>query len=60
MGVTIQQVLTDNGMSFRSGLFGETCLELGIGQRFTRAYRREDQRQDREFHTVPLRLSMSR
>ena len=25
MGVTIQRVLTDNGMSFRSGLFGEAC-----------------------------------
>ena len=39
MGVTIERVLTDNGMSFRSGLFGEACLELGIGQKFTRAYR---------------------
>lgn len=39
MGVTVERVLTDNGMSFRSGLFGEACLELGIGQKFTRAYR---------------------
>lgn len=31
--------MTDNGMSFRSGLLAETCLELGIGQKFTRAYR---------------------
>ena len=39
IGVQIQRVLTDNGMSFRSGLFAEACLELGIGQKFTRAYR---------------------
>ena len=38
-GVPVQRVLTDNGMSFRSGLFGEACLELGITQKFTRAYR---------------------
>ena len=37
--VPIQRVLTDNGMSFRSALFGEACLELGITQKFTRAYR---------------------
>lgn len=35
----MQRVLTDNGMSFRSRLFGEACLELGITQKFTRAYR---------------------
>ncbi len=39
LGVPIERVLTDNGMSFRSGLFGQTCLELGISQKFTRAYR---------------------
>ncbi|MBN9342454.1 MAG: transposase [Comamonadaceae bacterium] len=39
LGVPIQRVLTDNGMSFRSGLFGQACLELGITQKFTRAYR---------------------
>ena len=38
-GVPVQRVLTDNGMSFRSGLFGEACLEPGITQKFTRAYR---------------------
>jgi transposase InsO family protein len=37
--VPIQRVLTDNGMSFHSALFSETCLELGITQKFTRAYR---------------------
>ncbi len=38
-GVPVQRILTDNGMSFRSGLFAEACLELGITQKFTRAYR---------------------
>jgi len=39
LGVPIQRVLTDNGKAFRSGLFAATCLELGISQKFTRAYR---------------------
>jgi transposase InsO family protein len=39
LGVPIQRVLTDNGLSFRSALFGAACLELGISQKFTRAYR---------------------
>jgi transposase InsO family protein len=38
-GVPVQRVLTNNGMAFRSGLFAEACLELGITQKFTRAYR---------------------
>lgn len=38
-GVPIQRVLTDNGMSFHSAMFSEACLELGITQKFTRAYR---------------------
>jgi transposase len=37
LGVPVQRVLSDNGMSFRSGLFGEACLELEITQKFTRA-----------------------
>lgn len=39
LGVPIQRVLTDNGMAFRSGLFSQACLEMGITQKFTRAYR---------------------
>lgn len=39
LGVPIQRVLTDNGMAFRSAAFSEACLELGITQKFTRAYR---------------------
>ena len=37
--VTIQRVITDNGKCFHSALFGAACLELGIAQKFTRAYR---------------------
>lgn len=37
--VPVQRVLTDNGKSFHSYLFGAACLELGIAQKFTRAYR---------------------
>lgn len=38
-GVPVQRVLTDNGLAFRSSLFAEACLELGVTQKFTRAYR---------------------
>ena len=37
--VPIQRVITDNGKCFHSALFGASCLELGIAQKFTRAYR---------------------
>ena len=37
--VPIQRVMTDNGKCFLSGLFGAACLELGIAQKLTRAYR---------------------
>ncbi|MCK7498775.1 MAG: IS481 family transposase, partial [Comamonadaceae bacterium] len=39
LGVPIQRVLTDNGLAFRSSGFAAACLELGISQKFTRAYR---------------------
>jgi transposase InsO family protein len=39
LGVPIQRLLTDNGPAFRSGAFGAACLELGITQKFTRAFR---------------------
>jgi len=37
--VPIQRVITDNGKAFHSAAFAQACLELGIQQRFTRAYR---------------------
>jgi transposase InsO family protein len=39
LGVTIQRVLTDNGPAFHSATFATACLERGITQKFTRAYR---------------------
>jgi transposase InsO family protein len=39
LGVTIQRLITDNGPAFRSAPFGEACLEHGITQKFTRAFR---------------------
>lgn len=39
LGVPIQRVITDNGPAFHSAAFAGTCLELGIAQKFTRAYR---------------------
>lgn len=38
-GITVERLLTDNGGAYRSLIFATTCLELGISQRFTRAYR---------------------
>ena len=37
--VPVQRVISDNGKCFHSALFGAACLELGIAQKFTRAYR---------------------
>ena len=39
LGVAIKRLLTDNGSAFRSKVFRQACLELGIRHRFTRAYR---------------------
>ncbi len=39
LGVSVQRVLTDNGPAFHSFAFRDGCLELGIKQKFTRAYR---------------------
>ena len=39
LGITVRRVLTDNGPAFRSRDFASACRALGIGHRFTRAYR---------------------
>jgi transposase InsO family protein len=39
LGVRLKAVLTDNGSAFRSNAFRGACAELGLKQRFTRAYR---------------------
>jgi transposase InsO family protein len=37
-GITVERVLSDNAKSYHSGLWRDTCLELGIGRRYTRPY----------------------
>ena len=39
LGICVQRVITDNGGAFRSSAFAQACLEAGIAQRFTRAFR---------------------
>jgi transposase InsO family protein len=39
LGITVRRLLTDNGNAFRSKAFAAACLQLGIGHKFTRAYR---------------------
>lgn len=39
LGVKVQRLITDNGPAFHSHTFGNACAELGIKQKFTRAYR---------------------
>lgn len=38
LGVTIREVLTDNGSCYHSRLFAQACRDLGIRHRFTRPY----------------------
>jgi transposase InsO family protein len=38
LGVQIREVLTDNGVSYRSKIFAATCSELGLKHRRTRPY----------------------
>jgi transposase InsO family protein len=37
-GITIERVLSDNAKAYHSRLWIDTCLELGIGRRYTRPY----------------------
>ena len=38
LGVTIREVLTDNGVGYRAKSFAATCAELGLRHRRTRPY----------------------
>ena len=38
LGVTVREILTDNGSCYRSGHFAQTCRELGVRHRFTKPY----------------------
>jgi transposase InsO family protein len=37
-GITVERVLSDNAKSYHSRLWRDSCLELGIGRRYTRPY----------------------
>ena len=37
-GITIERVISDNAKAYHSGLWCDTCAELGIGRRYTRPY----------------------
>ena len=39
LGITVRRVLTDNGSPFMSRVWRDTCAELGISHKRTRAYR---------------------
>lgn len=54
LGVPIHRVLTDNGMSLRSGQSCAACLVLGITQNFARAYRPKELQVSAKATTVPM------
>jgi len=37
-GIAVERVLTDNAKAYHSHLWRDTCLELGVGRRYTRPY----------------------
>jgi transposase InsO family protein len=39
LGITVRRVLTDNGSPFKAHAWRDTCVELGIAHKRTRAYR---------------------
>ena len=39
LGIVVQRFITDNGAAFRSTAFAGACLDNGIAQKFTRAFR---------------------
>ena len=49
-GVTVQRVLSDNGSCYKSHLWRETCLELGITPKKTRPYRPQTNGKIERFH----------
>lgn len=38
LGVTVKEVMTDNGSCYRAHVFAETCRELGLRHHFTKPY----------------------
>ena len=49
-GVVIERVLSDNGSCYRSHLWADTCLELGITHKRTRPYRPQTNGKIERFH----------
>jgi transposase InsO family protein len=49
-GVTVERVLSDNGSCYRSNLWRDTCAELGITMKKTRAYRPQTNGKIERFH----------
>jgi transposase InsO family protein len=49
-GVTVHQVLSDNGSCYRSHLWAQTCTELGIIPKWTRPYRPQTNGKIERFH----------
>jgi transposase InsO family protein len=49
-GVTVRRVLSDNGGAYRSHLWRETCIELGIKPQRTRPYRPQTNGKIERFH----------
>jgi transposase InsO family protein len=49
-GVTVQRVLSDNGSCYKSHLWRDTCLELGITPKKTRPYRPQTNGKIERFH----------
>jgi transposase InsO family protein len=49
-GVTVERVLSDNGACYRSGLWRETCAELGVVHKRTRPYRPQTNGKIERFH----------
>jgi transposase InsO family protein len=49
-GVTVERVLSDNGGCYRSHLWRDTCLELGITHTRTRPYRPQTNGKIERFH----------
>ena len=49
-GVTVQRVLSDNGSCYKSHLWRDTCVELGITPKKTRPYRPQTNGKIERFH----------
>ncbi len=49
-GVTVRRVISDNGGTYRSFLWRDTCTELGVTPKRTRPYRPQTNGKIERFH----------